>query len=102
MLDESFNSIKAIIADGGCCGNVINYVRQKFRYITNSATQIKSEQWSTGLIMMAVVPQLWIINRIFGRNGQIVRYQTFNKKIKQALSFLAIIFLIITKMLFWY
>lgn len=33
VLQESFHSIKTIIADGGYCGSIINDVKQKFGYI---------------------------------------------------------------------
>ncbi len=60
VLQESFHSIKTIIADGGYCENIINNVRQKFGYFSQIAMCKTSSNND-----FKPVHKRWIVERTF-------------------------------------
>lgn len=60
VLQESFHSIRTIIADGGYCGNIINDVKQKFGYLLQIVMR-KSKSNND----FKPVHKRWIVERTF-------------------------------------
>ena len=60
VLQESFHSIKTIVADGGYCGNIINEVKEKFGYLLQIVLRKSSKTPN-----FKPIHKRWIVERTF-------------------------------------